>query len=86
MASTAEELNAQSEQLQTTIGFFKLNGQVDADHRQSNPPVARTRVKAPAASPRKELKTPPAKGSAGKGLLLDMDAGRDKLDNEFEKF
>ncbi|TRO82341.1 methyl-accepting chemotaxis protein [Desulfuromonas acetexigens] len=79
MASTSEELSSQAEQLQDTIGFFKV------DVRSSGI------VRKPAATKKNKPATA-ARVSGGKsqaesgGLLLDMNSGRDKLDDDFEKF
>ncbi|MDY0268589.1 HAMP domain-containing methyl-accepting chemotaxis protein [Trichloromonas sp.] len=79
MASTSEELSSQAEQLQETIGFFKVDMRSSAIVRKT----AAAKRNKPAAV---------ARVSAGKsqteagGLLLDMTTGRDKLDDDFEKF
>jgi methyl-accepting chemotaxis protein len=80
MASTSEELSSQAEQLQDTIGFFKV------DVRSSGI------VRKPAATKKNSKPAAIARVSGGKtkaesgGLFLDMNSGRDKLDDDFEKF
>ena len=81
MASTSEELSSQAEQLQDTISFFKVDVRSSGIARK---PVAVKKSKATAIAHAGK------KGGKGKtesgGLLLDMNAGRDKLDDDFEKF
>ena len=82
MASTSEELSSQAEQLQDTIAFFKVDMRGSGVMRKAAAPK-RTKTAALA-------RVTAGKGSKGKteggGLLLDMNTGRDKLDEEFEKF
>ena len=81
MASTSEELSSQAEQLQHTIAFFKVDGSAA---------VAQRALPAPAAKSKASLALQGAKfarkGPASKGLALEMGAGKDKLDEEFERF
>jgi methyl-accepting chemotaxis protein len=81
MASTSEELSSQAEQLQETIGFFKVDVRGSGTARK---PVAVKRAKPTAIVPGGK-KGAKVKAESG-GLLLDMNAGRDKLDDDFEKF
>jgi len=86
MASTSEELSSQAEQLQDSIAFFKLDGHKSGAIRQAKKAVAaKGKTKAISHIPAGG-KTSPAKTSAGGGLLLDMGSGKDKLDDEFERF
>ena len=81
MASTSEELSSQAEQLQDTIGFFKVDVRSSGIVRK---PVAATKKNSkPAAIAR--VGGGKTKAESG-GLLLDMNSGRDKLDDDFEKF
>jgi methyl-accepting chemotaxis protein len=82
MASTSEELSSQAEQLQETIGFFKVDVRSSGVTRK---PVAAKKPKSAGIAHVSGKKSAPAKG-AGSGLMLDMNAGRDKLDDDFEKF
>jgi len=81
MASTSEELNAQAAQLQDTISFFKLDS---AGAKQLNSP------KAPPKAPKLKETFPGKKVAAASpgnsGLMLDMGAGKDSLDSEFEEY
>ncbi|EAT15432.1 methyl-accepting chemotaxis protein [Desulfuromonas acetoxidans] len=81
MASTSEELNAQAAQLQDTISFFKLDS---AGAKQLNSP------KAPPKAPKLKETLPGKKVAAASpgnsGLMLDMGAGKDSLDSEFEEY
>jgi methyl-accepting chemotaxis protein len=77
MASSSEELSSQAEQLQDTISFFKVS---DAQQVQrSSKPLAPPRVAK--SSPKNDSK---AQGSTG--LKLDMGAGKDKIDDDFEEY
>ncbi|MHB1400754.1 MAG: methyl-accepting chemotaxis protein, partial [Trichloromonadaceae bacterium] len=83
MASTAEELSGQAEQLQHTIAFFKV------DHNSAG--TAPRRLPAPAAKTKASVahlgsRSVSRKGAAPRGLALEMGAGRDKLDEEFDRF
>ncbi|MGM0416460.1 MAG: methyl-accepting chemotaxis protein, partial [Thermodesulfobacteriota bacterium] len=77
MASSSEELSSQAEQLQDTISFFKVS---DARQvKRSNKPLA------PANKPKSNPQgTENEKG--GSGLKLDMGAGKDKIDDDFEEY
>nr|WP_320050035.1 methyl-accepting chemotaxis protein [uncultured Desulfuromonas sp.] len=77
MASTSEELNAQADQLQETMSFFKS----DSTGRKVS--VAKS-ITAPKAGPAPKKTTPPK--SSGSGLMLDMGAGNDSLDKDFEEY
>ncbi|HEY6839264.1 MAG TPA: hypothetical protein VI389_11010, partial [Geobacteraceae bacterium] len=93
MASTAEELSSQSEQLLSTIDFFKVDDRHTARHTTTVKAVHRKEPRATAIRHVFPLGMP---GSAGgyrepavamtSGVDLDMDSGRDKLDETFEKF
>ena len=84
MASTCEELSSQGEQLQDTVGFFKIGESGDREkharsvYRQGNAATARVVQKTHAR----------AGNGAGRerGLTLNLGDGKDKLDEEFEKF
>ena len=81
MASTSEELSSQAEQLQHTIAFFKVDGSAAMAQRALPGPAAKAR-----ASMALHGTKLARKGPAAKGLALEMGAGKDKLDEEFERF
>jgi methyl-accepting chemotaxis protein len=102
MASTAEELSSQAEQLQHTIAFFRT-GEVErvASRRAAavaktvhRPAVAHVHAGKPAAPgmPASGTAGPapaPAKGNgsgSAKGVSLSLSEESDKLDADFEKF
>lgn len=85
MASTSEELSSQAEQLQDTIAFFRVDVRAAVPSRQSKKPMD-GKSKGKAIAPAKPGQKPLANSHAGEGLILDMGAGRDKLDDNFEKF
>jgi len=81
MASSSEELSSQAEQLQETISFFKVSGAQQV--QRSNKPLA------PANKSKSAPKNSP-QGSknekSASGLKLDMGAGKDKIDDDFEEY
>jgi methyl-accepting chemotaxis protein len=84
MASTCEELSSQGEQLQDTIGFFKIG---ESGGREKH--AKRAYKQGDAAMTRPVQKTHARAGNgAGRehGLALNLGDGKDKLDEEFEKF
>ncbi len=78
MASTAEELSSQSEQLQEMIAFFKVKG--GGERSLSRAPAAERKVNVAHMS-----KSQPARKSLVGKLDLGK-AGRDALDDEFERY
>ena len=86
MASTAEELSSQAEQMQEIIGFFKIEAASSGARRLGRQP--------PAASPGRSTdggrpaarKRAPSRGGRDAGLLLEMEQGRDRLDEDFESY
>ena len=77
MASTSEELSSQSEQLQSMIAFFKVKGGEAHNQMRTAPSTRKVNV----AHLRKE--------SGQKALVGKLDlgkAGRDALDDEFERY
>jgi methyl-accepting chemotaxis protein len=89
MASTSEELSSQAEQLQDTIGFFKVGNSggtafVKSAPRKtswkSNQKAGNEHVKAAMVAQR------PDNGRKTSGISLDLGDGRDKMDDEFERF
>jgi methyl-accepting chemotaxis protein len=90
MASTAEELSSQADQLQATIAFFKVNGD-GLDRAALAAPLRRTarQAAAPQIAHMKTAKAKPA-AAAAQGIHLDLgQAGKakgDGRDAEFEKF
>ncbi len=81
MASTCEEISSQGEQLQDTIGFFRIGesgGREKHAKRQSSAAIAR---------PVQKTHTRAGNGAGReRGLALDLGGGKDKLDDEFERF
>ena len=83
MASTSEELSSQAEQLQQTIAFFKVDERSGAGSMRRLPAPSKT-VSRPAVA---HIAAKSArKGAVPKGLALEMGTGRDKLDEDFERF
>jgi methyl-accepting chemotaxis protein len=87
MASTAEELSSQADQLQSTIAFFKVDGNGGAralagPARKAARPAAHAQIA--------HIPAKPVAKAAGKGVQLDMSRGGnprgDHKDAEFEKF
>ncbi len=87
MASTSESLSIQAEQLQDTIGFFKLAGGSSAAQRPISRPIARKVQHIPATADTKEGNKP-AKPPAGKpkGIDLKMHDDGDALDDDFVRY
>jgi methyl-accepting chemotaxis protein len=92
MASTSEELSSQAEQLQDTISFFKVgnNGNTTTVKAASKKASWKSGRKAP-ASGGEHVKTPMVaqksdNGRKSAGISLDLGDGRDKMDDEFERF
>jgi methyl-accepting chemotaxis protein len=93
MASTSEELSSQAEQLQDTIGFFKVgnNGGGTATIKSASPRASwKLGHKAP-TSGGEHVKTAmvaqkSSNGRKASGISLDLGDGRDKMDDEFERF
>ena len=92
MASTSEELSSQAEQLQDTISFFKVgnNGSATTIKAASKKASWKIGHKAP-TSGNEHIK--PAmvaqksdNGRKSAGISLDLGEGRDKMDDEFERF
>jgi len=88
MASTTEELSSQAEQLKETISFFRMDshGTQRALPNRARAHNAPTRHLPPPAQRSAAPKSAPR--SSGHGVDLDMGAGagRDHIDDEFEKF
>jgi methyl-accepting chemotaxis protein len=92
MASTSEELSSQAEQLQDTISFFKVgnNGNTTTIKAASKKASWKLGHKAP-ASGGEHVKTPMVAQKSenvrkSAGISLDLGDGRDKMDDEFERF
>jgi methyl-accepting chemotaxis protein len=89
MASTAEELSSQAEQLQDTVAFFKIG---KSEHESSTKPVGRPsqdsrsihvahiNAKKPVAKYNNTSNKPPQNGR----ILIDL--RDDEHDAEFEKY
>lgn len=77
MASSSEELSSQAEQLQDTISFFRV-----AQGHQTTTPLGKRAI-----TLSKQRRMAPHKPAAtGSGLKLDMGAGKDKIDDDFEEY
>ena len=83
MSSTSEELASQAEQLQATIAFFRMSEDAGRNAAAARKPA----VHRPAAIPRLAAKRAAAKpnGRAG-GVRLELNAGADAYDAEFERY
>ena len=91
MASTAEELSSQAEQLQSSIEFFRVDNQGSMNtprgsqlaqptaKKKNKPLISHIGVKK-LTNGGKEKKNP------GKGVALDLEDGRDKEDDLFERY
>jgi len=100
MASTAEELASQAEQLQGTISFFRVDERALSRTAAVREALGEHHTEAKAIHKPKVThithaqKTAPAKGKGkvtkaavgGEGYDLEMDEGHDHLDSDFEKF
>ncbi len=94
MASTTEELSAQAQQMQETIGFFKLNGSERAGsvHPVRNISLASSVAPVPSKSSeadqkqRKLLKSDRNNVKELPGLELDLDGKESDNDSEFEQY
>ncbi|MFW5838069.1 MAG: methyl-accepting chemotaxis protein [Desulfovibrionaceae bacterium] len=73
MASTSEELSSQAQQLQQSMGFFTIGG-------------AKRSKGARKQQPKKQQHQAPKALAQGGGVGLDMDAGGDSSDEDFERF
>ncbi len=82
MSSTCEELSSQAEQLRETISFFRIDQKAGSFVKR-----AATYHKAPTAQ-LKPAASGAAKRSGGRstGIELDLGAGKDGLDEEFERY
>jgi methyl-accepting chemotaxis protein len=90
MASTSEELSSQAEHLQSVISFFRI-GNGDGRGMGSYRKVQKIAKAAPKAIAHGTQQAPnKAKATAGaakaEGLDLKMGGGKDKTDDEFEKY
>jgi len=95
MASTAEELSSQAEQLQQAIGYFRLGNEGGHNLGRPKPAAMPNKSQQPvlahkATSPQQKAKTAEKHegnwGNAKSGVQLEMGVGKDKLDEEFERF
>jgi methyl-accepting chemotaxis protein len=84
MASTCEELSSQGEQLQDTIGFFKIG---ESSGREKHAKSAYKQGNTATARPVQKTHARAGNGAGReRGLALNLGDGRDKLDEEFERF
>ena len=89
VSATSEEFTSQAEQLQATIAYFKIE-----DGASSGPAIdgAVSKLKAKAATMKAAVTPASAKPSRklrvaanGNGFALDLDAGEDAADAQFER-
>jgi len=90
MASTSEELVSQAEQLLDTIAFFKVDDGTTLKARKIQVDIKDTPKKYLHHQPEKGITAISRKGHENgqekhTGVMLDL-GGRDKLDDEFERF
>ncbi len=90
IASTSEELASQAEQLQDSISFFRVD-EAGIKARRIDHAAAQAAPKPVAAhlKPIKHATLPTRRsgiGSKKTGVALDLSAGHDNLDDEFERF
>ncbi len=84
MASTSEELSSQAEQLRDTIAFFNIGATTG---RKSQPVAAKTAARKPPLALAHVKREGKGQEKGGRGFDLKMGAGgKDKLDEEFERF
>jgi methyl-accepting chemotaxis protein len=84
MASTCEELSSQGEQLQDTIGFFRIG---ESGGREKHAKRAHKQGNAAMARPIRKTHARAGNGADREaGLAVDLGDGKDKLDEEFERF
>ncbi len=95
MASTAEELSSQAEQLQQAIGYFRLGNEGGhtlgrpkpaAMPNKSQQPALAHKAAPPQQKPKTSGKDEGNWGNGKSGVQLEMTAGKDKLDEEFERY
>jgi methyl-accepting chemotaxis protein len=95
MASTAEELSSQAEQLQSAIAFFKLDELGARLDRHSVAIGSKSDIQATAivGEPQqlhvKRIQRQPGNGKTngnGVALYLDKKGNEEELDSEFERF
>jgi methyl-accepting chemotaxis protein len=88
MASTSEELNSQAEQLASTIAFFKTGDEGRGSAYVSKAVSSKPKKATPMGQNFKAVDKPKLgllHGGAAKGASINM-GGKDKTDDEFEKF
>jgi len=85
MASTTEELTGQSDQLMTSLGFFRTNdaGQASASHAAAKPANSLAKLRDAVG---RGAAPPPSKAPGKPGVALKMKDAGDHMDKEFERF
>ncbi len=88
MASTSEELASQAEQLQSAIAFFKVNDNGGTVHRRAitGKPAHKTKVAHIGHEEDKAQKTHATLKGKSAGAAIEMGNGKNKTDDEFEKY
>ena len=89
MASTAEELSSQAEQLQSSIAFFKLDGSMQTESATAGPAPKTTPGKPVPGEPGRNPSISPAPKGRGIDLGQDRKAGGascDPSDKEFTSY
>jgi methyl-accepting chemotaxis protein len=87
MASTSEELSSQAEQLQQTMGFFKIgDGSRSLSARRTKRVTGAKAVNKPAkALPGEHKNVKKEQADTGEGMALNLEDDGSK-DEEFERF
>ena len=88
MSATSEELASQAEQLQSAIGYFRIDANaMPAAANSVSAPSARPDLKHEIMAKAPHMKKAPAKApaSSGGGFDLDLDDGQDDLDTQFTR-
>ncbi|MDQ2078555.1 methyl-accepting chemotaxis protein [Xanthobacteraceae bacterium Astr-EGSB] len=94
MSATSEELAAQAEQLQSSIAFFRIDGQHSATPKSNEPRTRLPKVTSPSLAPRQASPTKPTvvqkqafakrvDSAATRGAVIDLG---DAVDSEFERY
>jgi methyl-accepting chemotaxis protein len=84
MASTAEQLSTQSEALEAIISFFKVD--LDASRPPAEPRKVIGIARKTAAEPKRTRPRDAVVKRAAAGVDINLEAGADPLDDEFERF
>jgi methyl-accepting chemotaxis protein len=87
MASTAEELSSQADQLQDCIAFFRMDERkITASKRETGTAEDRKGVKGRVFAKANGYKKSNVAVSQAVGADLDLEDGNDRIDEQFEKY